>query len=145
MRISLDSVAALTALERVQGARAKMPSGIASSPGLQVTCGMDAQFIAVPAERAVELTGIAEPLLMILFLPHKGEADPEKIGREYRLSVVAVSLISMLLDGQVPKKIAQQRGVSVATVRAQLSAVFSKTGCRTQKELIMRLGLGCPL
>ncbi len=46
----------------------------------------------------------------------------------------------MLLQGVAPKEIATRRGVSVPTVRSQMSAIFDKTSCRCQRELVALLG-----
>ena len=48
-----------------------------------------------------------------------------------------------LCDGKTPDEHAQASGVSVATVRTQLRAVFEKTQMRRQAETV-RLLLGMP-
>jgi len=45
-------------------------------------------------------------------------------------------VLSLLLEDQAPKQIAQSLGVGLSTVRTQLSSLLQKTGVRRQQELL---------
>lgn len=45
-------------------------------------------------------------------------------------------MLRCLLNDHAPKQIASEQGVSIKTVRTQLSSLFTKTGTRNQRELV---------
>lgn len=57
----------------------------------------------------------------------------------YDLTLAEARVALAVLRGATPSGIAQQSGVSIATVRSQLKAVFLKTGTTRQAELIRML------
>jgi DNA-binding CsgD family transcriptional regulator len=50
-----------------------------------------------------------------------------------------------MLDGLSPGDIAEAHGVSVATVRTQVQAVFSRLGVQRQADLLRILGAAAAL
>ena len=56
------------------------------------------------------------------------------------LTLAEAQLAIALAAGDSLRTVADRRGVSINTVRNQLSAVFDKTGCRRQQDLIRLLG-----
>ena len=57
----------------------------------------------------------------------------------FGLTKVQTEVLARLLRGASVKQIAQQRDASVNTIRTHVKSIFEKTGCRSQRELIVRL------
>jgi len=60
--------------------------------------------------------------------------------RRYGLTHAEGAVLDLLGQGLSTGRIALMRGTSVGTVRAQLKALFDKTGLRSQQALIAALG-----
>lgn len=60
--------------------------------------------------------------------------------QRFHLSAAETEVLAMLLQGMAPKEIAARRGTALSTVRTQMSALFAKTLCRSQRELIAAIG-----
>ena len=54
----------------------------------------------------------------------------------FDLSVAEARLVSALAAGQTPKDIASAGGVSIKTVRNQLTSIYGRTGTSGQSELL---------
>lgn len=67
-------------------------------------------------------------------------ADPERFASVGKLTPAELDVLSGLLQGYTGKVIARSRGASVNTVRSQIMSILSKTGHRSQKELIAAFG-----
>lgn len=75
---------------------------------------------------------------------HQPPPDATTLLRQrHRLTQAEAALAVALAEGRALRDIARTRGVSVNTLRVQLQAVFDKTGCHRQGELV-RLVLGLP-
>ena len=64
-----------------------------------------------------------------------------------QLSPAETRILHALIEGHKPKQIAEINNVSVQTIRSQLKSIFSKTGVKSQSELVVicaqgGLGLG---
>lgn len=81
-------------------------------------------------------------LLLVVFelAVRSVQARAEKLRRRFGLTQAETEVLALLLQGIAPKHIASRRGASVTTVRSQMSSLFSKTSCRSQRELIAALG-----
>jgi len=82
------------------------------------------------------------PLLMALFEEHAAMQPPVpgSLSSVTKLTPAEMDVLSGLLQGYTAKVIARSRGASVNTVRSQIMAILTKTGHRSQKELIAALG-----
>ncbi len=81
-------------------------------------------------------------LLVVFELAHRSvQARAEELRPRFGLTGAETEVLALLLQGMAPKHIAARRGVSVATVRSQMSAIFGKTSCSSQRELIAALGM----
>jgi DNA-binding CsgD family transcriptional regulator/PAS domain-containing protein len=58
----------------------------------------------------------------------------------YGLTPAELETAQLLIEGRSPQDIANQRQVAVGTVRAQIKALFAKTGSSRQIDLVARLG-----
>ena len=70
--------------------------------------------------------------------------EPSWLSRVYGLTPVEGKVASALAAGQSLQDIADERGISIQTVRGHLKQVFSKTGTHRQGELVARLLSGPP-
>lgn len=82
------------------------------------------------------------PLALILLQdqqrPH--EVPAALLQQLYSLTPSELRVARGISRGEAPRDTAQRLGVSIATVRTQLSAVFQKTGTSRQPELVQLLG-----
>jgi DNA-binding CsgD family transcriptional regulator len=76
--------------------------------------------------------------LVTLIDPTRASAavDTEMLRQVFHLSVAEARLAEQLAAGLTPKGAAQASGITISTVRTQLRAVFAKTGCSRQSELV---------
>ncbi|MCC8405824.1 helix-turn-helix transcriptional regulator [Paraburkholderia sp. MMS20-SJTN17] len=59
-----------------------------------------------------------------------------QLRQAFDLSAAEAAAAEALIDGASPDEYAQKNGVSIATVRTQLRAIYEKTGTRTQAEAV---------
>ncbi|HYD76087.1 LuxR C-terminal-related transcriptional regulator [Ramlibacter sp.] len=79
--------------------------------------------------------------LALFIRPQRRGAAPELALRHlYGLSPAEASLASSLADGLSVAELAETRGVSLHTIRAQLKAVLHKLGVRRQAEVVQIVG-----
>jgi DNA-binding CsgD family transcriptional regulator len=57
-----------------------------------------------------------------------------QLRQAFDLSAAEATVAESLLEGLSPNEYAQKSGVSIATVRTQLRAIYEKTGTRSQAE-----------
>lgn len=82
--------------------------------------------------------GIVGPHTVVILID-LGELPPVKpttLEAMFGLTPAEVRLAMLLTSGSTPSEAAQEQGISVATVRSQLSSIFIKTQTRRQGELI---------
>ncbi len=82
--------------------------------------------------------------LLSLELPAPDQASTlwsMRLAHHYRLTTAEVRVLERLSAGLSPHEIAAEMGVSYTTTRAHLRALFDKTGCHRQADLV-RLGVG---
>jgi DNA-binding CsgD family transcriptional regulator len=83
-----------------------------------------------------------QPALFIMFLLDPAQVhnvDPRSFQQMFRLTQAEAEIASLYIHGTQPKEIAQQRGVSLSTVRHQTKQLFQKTQTNSQNELIALL------
>jgi DNA-binding CsgD family transcriptional regulator/PAS domain-containing protein len=67
---------------------------------------------------------------------HPPTADLQAFATRHHLTPAELRVLQSLLNDHAPKQIASEQGVSIKTVRTQLSSLFTKTGTRNQRELV---------
>lgn len=72
-------------------------------------------------------------------LQSSSEPDPDLLVEVFELTLAEAQVASQLARGLSAVEIATARGVSTQTVRAQIRAVFEKTGIKRQSDLIRLL------
>ena len=81
------------------------------------------------------------PGSLAFFISRPGQQylSAQKLMRLYGLTRAEARLAAALAQGQSLEEISSVFGISIATVRTQLNAVFGKTGTRRQPELVALL------
>ena len=92
---------------------------------------------------ALGLAGIARLFCLTVELRTKRQDRADFLRQRYSLSAAETALAIALADGQTLRDIAHGRQISVNTLRVQLQAIFTKTGCHRQSDLV-RLVLRLP-
>jgi DNA-binding CsgD family transcriptional regulator/PAS domain-containing protein len=100
---------------------------------------------ALPMREGQQLdAGIPQPLfhrpgaLLLIHAPEHAQS-PEPVPRFAALHHITPAeqrVLQGLLNDRAPKQIANEQGVSIKTVRTQLSRLYAKTGTRNQRELV---------
>ncbi|MCC5989266.1 MAG: alpha/beta fold hydrolase [Pararhodobacter sp.] len=79
---------------------------------------------------------------LLLIEPLMGEWTPEMdrlLGNAFGLTAAETAIAAGLAEGHNATALAERRGVSVLTVRAQIRALLAKTGAASQTELVRLL------
>lgn len=98
----------------------------------------------LPAATASWFSGRGLPCWMLLMFDpdRRVPASAERIARDLGVSVREAELAALLANGYDLRLIAQRLNISVNTARTHLKSIFSKTGIRSQGELIGRIAYG---
>ena len=77
-------------------------------------------------------------MLLIHDPEHAGPLDSLKnFATLHRLTPAEARVLVLLLSDLGPQQIADRLGVSIRTVRSQLSCLYTKTGTKNQRDLIV--------
>lgn len=118
---------------------ASQPRGQAATFTITATGGESLQVLAVPLHPAHDLTtSWQEPLVLLIVSDthHMAAVATQTMRRLYGLTAAESRLVAELADGKTLREITEQRAVSLATLRTQLIAAFTKTGVRRQVDLV---------
>lgn len=80
--------------------------------------------------------------LLVSVRPYAPPDVGRAVSERYGLTAAEAELALALRDGATLRTVATRRGVSINTVRNQLSAVFDKTGARRQQDLVRLMTTG---
>jgi DNA-binding CsgD family transcriptional regulator len=82
-----------------------------------------------------------EPIILVAIADSAGPALPFelRLRERFALSPAETRVALALLEGGTLREIAEAAGVSINTVRAQIAAIFGKTGCNRQVDLLRLL------
>ena len=140
--------------DRVRAANARLARTLEAALAKAVAAAPAATRLSLgggPRDQAVFVTPLAtargfasgaRPLALLVLAPRgQGGALPSaRALREcFDLTASQCRIALRLCAGRVPKQIAQDLGVSVATVRTQLRALLAKTGTSRQAQLVALL------
>lgn len=81
-------------------------------------------------------TPAASAVVWLIGARHTGQGTLALAANLFRLTPAEQKVLSLLMQDQTPKAIAQSLGTELSTVRSQLSAILQKTGTRRQQELL---------
>lgn len=125
----------------LQGAFMAALAGHAPSPvALPATQAADPLTVSVArlGERALAAFSGARCLLVTVRTSAQ-PGSPASLRTTFGLTAAEVELALALAAGESLRKVAVRRGVSINTIRNQLGAVFDKTNCRRQQDLVRLL------
>ena len=101
---------------------------------------------AIPLQEGHPFRPLADARVMLLIHDpeHTGPLDGLKnFATRHRLTPAETRVLTLLLTDLGPQQIADQLGVGIRTVRSQLSSLYTKTGTKNQRDLIVSaLGFG---
>jgi DNA-binding CsgD family transcriptional regulator/PAS domain-containing protein len=106
--------------------------------------GRSLSVVITPLPRiTVAWFGVEPRWLALLFDPERRmRFSSALIARDLGISAGEAEIAAMIADGYSTIDVAQRRGVTEGTVRAQLKSIFRKTSIRSQSELVRRIALG---
>ena len=85
---------------------------------------------------------LGEPIgaaLVCLIDPERSDmVSTDALGRVYGLTAAERGVCALITEGHSNAEIAEMRGVSIETVRAQSKAIYRKTRCASRLELVRR-------
>ena len=94
----------------------------------------------LPVHRAAQTPFLgARALLILTTVEPKGGPKESLLSNTFGLTPAEAKVASIMAEGLNPERAAQQLGISKATVRNQLRAVFAKTATHRQGELVALL------
>jgi DNA-binding CsgD family transcriptional regulator len=97
-------------------------------------------LVPIGPEAAMHAFGDRPGALVIAqTLGHAQPLDPALIAMAFGLTPTESRVAAAIAAGQSPERIATERGVALATVRAQLRTIHEKTGASRQSDLVRRL------
>ncbi len=120
-------------------AQALGASGTGSAMALERPSGKRKYAVRVHPLRAESaLLGLPAPRALVLVSdPENAGADPlTTVAKLYKLTPTEHQVAAELLCGKSPKEIAENRSLSLATVRTHLRGLFARTRTRGQGEFI---------
>lgn len=90
-----------------------------------------------PVERALVMDASADAFVLVgVEPPPAPTAGVAIVKRLFALTGADARVLELLLGDHSPRQIAGQLGISIATVRSHLAALFAKTDTRRQSELV---------
>jgi len=101
---------------------------------LQLAC------LPVTDESGIQARAGSVRLMLIVSDPEERlRRKAERFGQAYRLTPAEAHVVLELAIGGDRSALAERLGISIATVRSQLTSIFDKTGVRRQAELVRLL------
>lgn len=132
----------LCCLVRLQLGRAAPAAGQPPHRAVMRVGGADPGAYAVLLSEQPRRDAAGSPALaMVRCYPvqHSAEPDPTLVAEAFELTPAEAQVAAQLARGLSAVDIAAGRGVSTQTIRAQIRAVFEKTGINRQSDLIRLL------
>ncbi|MFB2552792.1 helix-turn-helix transcriptional regulator [Ensifer soli] len=144
LHVEAETVQALltNALQRLVGRDFRMPMSFPLTGGREPMV----LHLIPSAGEARDLFGHAVALLLVSLVRARSAPDRTLIAALFDLTPGEARVAGGIAGGQSPAEIATRHNVSRETVRAQLRAIFRKTGTTSQAALIrrLRIDLGDP-
>lgn len=84
-------------------------------------------------------SGVERQIVLIATDPGVHDASlASRLRALHGLTRAEAEIVVALCEGSALEDVAQERGVALSTVRTQMKAIYSKTDCRRQSELVAR-------
>lgn len=92
------------------------------------------------SEQEIKAFGIRPQVMLTFYSPsHSVSVDPHLLNAAFGLTPAESKVALSLLDGLLPKEIAQKHNVNLDTIRKQLQAIYKKTETNRQSDLVKLL------
>lgn len=127
--------------ELTQGAKIGTSAG--NHLDIDLPSGARLSLLGITDAGALGLPDVGRLACLTVELHARPRDRADVLRLRYRLSAAETGLAIALADGQPLRGIAEARRVSINTLRVQLQAIFAKTGCHRQSDLV-RLILSLP-
>lgn len=136
------AAAALELLKRQLAGAARRERNVAIALDLPLEGGAELKITGARAA-ATGATGDGRLVCLVVELRSPPMNIASQLQRRYKLTASEAALAAALADGRTLADIAEHKRVSINTLRVQLQAIFAKTGCHRQTDLV-RLILRLP-
>jgi DNA-binding CsgD family transcriptional regulator len=131
------------AIRRAASAGESTTIRIADVPGTVVA---NAMVLPLPASSRWNASWQRPLVMLVMSRPEAARVPPEALRALFGISAAEARLVNALLAGRTAQQYAEERGLSIETVRSQLKAALAKTNTRSQGQLIAALAvLPCAL
>jgi len=122
----------------LQGLTQAANAGTATGSHLDIDLpsGARLSLLGMTEAGGLGVAGIDRLACLIVELQTQPHDRAEILRQRYRLSAAETALAIALAEGQTLRDIAESRRISVNTLRVQLQAIFAKTSCHRQSELV---------
>lgn len=110
---------------------------------IELASGARLSLLATGQTNAAAVPGMELFACLTVELHDRPQDRSTALRERYRLTAAEAALAIALAEGQALRDIAEARRLSINTLRVQLQAIFAKTACHRQSELV-RLVLRLP-
>lgn len=110
---------------------------------IELPSGARLSLMATTADAALPMPSIGRLACLMVELHPSPQNRAAMLRQRYRLTMAEAALATALAEGQTLRDIAAAKDISVNTLRVQLQAIFAKTACHRQSDLV-RLVLRLP-
>ena len=110
---------------------------------IDLPSGARLSLMAISAAAAPAMSGIGRLACLMVELHPRPQDRAAVLRQRYRLTAAEAALATALAEGRTLRDIAAARDISINTLRVQLQAIFAKTACHRQSDLV-RLVLRLP-
>jgi DNA-binding CsgD family transcriptional regulator len=135
-RLGLASAAAQDQLRKALFDACNFPHRASAFSVGAMPSGQRLQVRVVPAPDEQPLGVVGERLALTFLSQGSAPRDAQHLQQMFDLTSAEAELVKLLAQGMSLQACADARAVSISTARAQLSAVFSKTGTSSQAQLL---------
>lgn len=108
----------------------------ASHLDIDLPSGARISLLGINETASLGLPGVDRLACLMVELRLKRVDRGELLRQRYRLSAAETALAIALAEGRTMRDIADARRISINTLRVQLQAIFVKTACHRQSELV---------
>lgn len=103
---------------------------------IDLPSGAQLSLLGITQAGALGAPGTDRLACLVVELHAKPHDRADLLRQRYRLSAAETALAIALTEGQSLRDIAAAKRISVNTLRVQLQAIFAKTSCHRQSELV---------
>jgi DNA-binding CsgD family transcriptional regulator len=129
LRLAIDQAAMAAIGELNSAGGIVVASRTARQPLTLLVCPLRPEALGAVRAQPVAMIFVGDP-------EHQPRQMPEVFVQLWGLTAAEARLTAALVEGQRMDSYADSAGISIQTAKSQLKAVFAKTGCKRQSDLI---------